>query len=112
MKKLLISLMFLALPCFAHDRTKDECNEAAEMIGHFADARDSGKVTKEQAIDQYNASIAQVIAVPPKMRWFIEDQDDVDVLGRGIEGVFDQPDKTPKELSDAFKHVCLKETEL
>lgn len=102
------AVVLMPLPAHAHDRTNDECNEAADMIGHFADARDAHKVDKAGAIKQYNDSVEAVSAAPPAARWFIEDQEDVDVLGRGIESVFDHPDMTRDDLKAQFKAACLR----
>lgn len=97
----------------AHGRSDHECTEAAEMIGHFADARDahsldeSKGVGKEEALSQYDAGWEVVKTFPPELRWFLEDDDDNNLLRAGVEKVFDHPELTPEMLNTEFKAGCI-----
>lgn len=105
MRFVLVLLLF-AFPCLAHDRTNDECREAADMVMHFAQARDTKSVDKPTAMQQYDDSVKMVSVYPPAQRWFVEDDEDVALLRGAIGQVFDNPDQSPEALATIFRAVC------
>jgi hypothetical protein len=100
-------LFAISVFSFAHDRTNDECTEAAEMVMHFAESRDSGAVDKAGATQQYDDSIKAVSGYPPEQRWFVQDDDDVGLLRAAILDVFDRASMSPVQLQTEFKTSCI-----
>lgn len=90
----------------AHERTQDECREAADMVMHFAQARDSKSVDKETALQQFDGAVQAVSGVAAEQRWFVEDDEDVALLRGAVVQVFDNPDQSPEALATLFRAVC------
>lgn len=101
-----IVLLLFAAPCFAHERTSDECREAADMVMHFAQARDAKALDKATALQQFDDAVQAVSGFPPEQRWFIEDDEDVALLRGAVVQVFDNPDQPPEALGTLFRSVC------
>lgn len=92
------------MPLAAHDLTVDECMEAGEFIMHAAMSRDAG-TTREEFVGRMREDLFVILAYPPELRWFVQDQADEELLVSHAEGVFDQP-VTPEAHESDFLRAC------
>lgn len=93
-----------AMPLSAHDLTVGECVEAGEFIMHAAMSRDAG-TTREEFVGKMREDLFVILAYPPELRWFVQDESDEALLVAHAERVFDQP-VTPESHESQFLQAC------
>lgn len=93
-----------AMPLAAHDLTVGECVEAGEFIMHAAMSRDAG-TTREEFVGKMREDLFVILAYPPELRWFVQDESDEELLVTHAERVFDEP-VTPESHESAFLQAC------
>lgn len=93
-----------AMPLAAHDLTVDECVEAGQFIMHAAMSRDAG-TTREEFVGKMREDLFVILAYPPELRWFVQDEADEELLVAHAERVFDQP-VTPESHESDFLQAC------
>lgn len=104
MRALLFLLLFcLSGACYSSKHLTEECNEAAEMIGHAAESRDTGKTTKEDYLGQMILDLQLIKVFPAETRWFAHDQVDEALLIKHAADVFDKPKKPVEHQVDFLK---------
>ena len=105
-KHLTLAVVFGGLPyvAAAHDLTLDECLEGSDFIMHAAMSRENG-MTREAFLDRMESDIHLIQAFPPELRWFVQDQDDAELLTSAARLVFDSP-REPQSHQSEFLAVC------
>ena len=88
----------------AHDLTLDECLEGSDFIMHAAMSRENG-MTREAFLDRMASDIHLIQAFPPELRWFVQDQDDEELLTSAARLVFDSP-REPQSHQSEFLAAC------
>ena len=105
-KHLTLVAVLGGLPCVvaAHDLTLDECLEGSDFIMHAAMSRENG-MTREAFLDRMESDIHLIQAFPPELRWFVQDQDDAELLTSAARLVFDSP-REPQSHQSEFLAAC------
>ena len=105
-KQLTLAAVLCGLPYVApaHDLTLDECLEGSDFIMHAAMSRENG-MTREAFLDRMESDIHLIQAFPPELRWFVQDQDDADLLTSAARLVFDSP-REPQSHQSEFLAAC------
>ena len=105
-KQLTLAAVFGGLPyvAAAHDLTLDECLEGSEFIMHAAMSRENG-MTREAFLDRMESDIHMIQAFPPELRWFVQDEDDAELLTSAARLVFDAP-REPQSHQSEFLAAC------
>jgi hypothetical protein len=88
----------------AHDLTLDECIEGSDFIMHAAMSRDYG-VTREVFLERMRTDLQAIQQFPPQLRWFVQDNDDEQLLVQAAETVFDTP-REPATHQSEFLTTC------
>jgi hypothetical protein len=88
------------------DLTADlqECFEGGDFIAHAAQARNKG-MTRAAFLDRLVADVHLIQAFPPELRWFVQDQDDEELLTSAARLVFDSP-REPQSHQSEFLAAC------
>src|SRR5476649_1653995 len=91
-KRLILATVLGGAVCAAaaHDLTLRECIEGGDFIKNAAMSRDNG-VTREAFLERLESDLLVIRAYPPHLRWFVQDQDDEDLLVQATRTVFDSP---------------------
>jgi hypothetical protein len=105
-KRLTLAALFCWLPDVApaHDLTLDECLEGSDFILHAAMSRENG-ITREAFLERMESDIHAIQAFPPELRWFVQDQEDEDLLTAAARVVFDSPREAQRHRSE-FLAAC------
>jgi len=105
-KQLALAAAFGGLPyvAAAHELTLDECLEGSDFIMHAAMSRENG-MTREAFLDRMESDIHLIQAFPPELRWFVQDQDDAELLTSAARLVFDSP-REPQSHQSEFLAAC------
>lgn len=100
-------LMLAALPalCAAREPSVNECVEGSDFIRNAALARDSG-VSEDSFLARIHEDIAVIQALPPKLRWFVQDEEDAALLISAATDVFRKPKDANAHQRD-FLTACL-----
>jgi hypothetical protein len=100
-------LILLAFPLLAtaHSLSKEECGEGADYIRHAALSRDAG-MTEAQFLEVFDNDLVLLMAIPPSLRWFVQDDDDTEFLRAALLDVYRNP-KTPDQHAINFANACL-----
>jgi hypothetical protein len=102
---ILIGLVLIPEVCAARSPSMDECREAGDFIRNAAMARDGG-MSEEAFLNRLKEDIEMIQAFPPSLRWFVQDDDDAQLLLSFAEKVFQQPDLPAAHQSD-FLRACI-----
>ncbi|MFO1322166.1 MAG: hypothetical protein U1F52_21375 [Burkholderiales bacterium] len=96
----------LALACAAqaHDLTVQECHEGSDFIRNAALSREAG-IARAEFIDRMRSDIDLIQSYPPELRWFVQDDDDEQLLLGAAQKVFDTPD-APERHRAEFLASC------
>jgi len=105
-QRLTLAAAFCGLPlvAMAHDLTLDECLEGSDFIMHAAMSRENG-ITREAFLERMESDIHLIQAFPPELRWFVQDEDDADLLTSAARLVFDSP-REPHSHQSEFLAAC------
>lgn len=91
-------------PVQAHPRSVQECAEGRDFIVHATQSRDAG-VDGPTFLDHFEDDLKVALGLPPSMRWFVQDQDDIDLLRAGAHAVFELG-LSADENGTAFMQAC------
>ena len=105
-KQLTLAAVLGGLPyvAAAHDLTLDECREGSDFIMHAAMSRENG-MTREAFLGRMESDIQAIQQFPPELRWFVQDQDDEELLTSAARLVFDSP-REPESHQSEFLAAC------
>lgn len=102
----LFALSLLPAISGAHPHSAAECAEGGDFIGNAARARDNG-VSEADFIGRIQDDIEAIQALPPQVRWFVEDDEDAQFLLAAATDVFRNPKETHAHRADFIK-ACLR----
>ena len=94
----------IACAAAAHDLTLAECAEGGDFIMHAAMSRENG-MTREAFLERMESDIRMIQAFPPHLRWFVQDEDDEELLTSAARLVFDSP-REPESHQSEFLAAC------
>jgi len=94
----------LSCAAAAHDLTLAECVEGGDFIMHAAMSRENG-MTREAFLERMRSDIRMIQAFPPELRWFVQDEDDEQLLTWAARLVFDAP-REPESHQSEFLAAC------
>ena len=105
-KQLTLAAVLGGLPYVvaAHDLTLDECREGSDFIMHAAMSRENG-MTREAFLERMESDIRMIQAFPPQLRWFVQDEEDEQLLTWAARLVFDSP-REPESHQSEFLAAC------
>ena len=105
-KQLALAAAIGGLSCkaAAHDLTLAECAEGGDFIMHAAMSRENG-MTREAFLERMESDIRLIQAFPPHLRWFVQDEDDEELLTSAARLVFDSP-REPESHQSEFLAAC------
>src|SRR5215467_10407943 len=105
-KQLVLAAAIGGLSCaaVAHELTLAECAEGSDFIMHAAMSRENG-MTREAFLERMESDIRLIQAFPPHLRWFVQDEDDEELLTSAARLVFDSP-REPESHQSEFLAVC------
>src|SRR5262252_1432328 len=105
-KQLVLAAAIGGLSCAAaaHDLTLTECAEGGDFIMHAAMSRENG-MTREAFLERMESDIRMIQAFPPQLRWFVQDEDDEELLTWAARLVFDSP-REPESHQSEFLAAC------
>ena len=105
-KQLALAAVLGGLSCTvaAHDLTLNECLEGGDFIMHAAMSRENGMM-REAFLERMESDIRLIQAFPPELRWFVQDQDDEELLTSAARLVFDAP-REPESHQSEFLAAC------
>ncbi len=105
-KQLTLAAVMGGLSCAAaaHDLTLAECTEGGDFIMHAAMSRENG-MTREAFLERMESDIRLIQAFPPQLRWFVQDEDDEQLLTWAARLVFDSP-REPESHQSEFLAAC------
>lgn len=101
----LLVLLLLPLLASAHSLSREECSEGSDYIRNAALSRDGG-MAESQFLDVFEHDLVLLMAIPPSLRWFVQDDDDADFLRAALLDVYRNP-KTPQQHAEHFAQACL-----
>ena len=106
-----------ALLCFglnsysmAHALSPDECVEGGDFIRNAALSRDNG-MDGTTFVTKMLADLVAIRSFPPAIRWFVQDQQDEDLLVKAAVAVFENP-LDPETHRHGFLGSCVAMTTL
>jgi hypothetical protein len=94
--------LFRAAP--AHELTLDECREGGDFIMHAAMSRENG-ISRDAFLERMESDIRAIQQFPPQLRWFVQDQEDEELLTHAARLVFDSP-REPESHQLEFLAAC------
>src|SRR5262245_20389256 len=105
-KQLVLAAAIGGLSCatVAHELTLAECAEGSDFIMHAAMSRQNG-MTREAFLERMESDIRLIQAFPPHLRWFVQDEDDEELLTSAARLVFDSP-REPESHQSEFLAAC------
>ena len=89
----------------AHDLTLNECIEGSDFIMHAAMSRDYG-IKREVFLQHMQTDLEAIQQFPPQLRWFVQDNDDEQLLVQAAQTVFDDP-REPASHQSEFLTTCV-----
>ena len=100
-----LALAMAPLLCAARQPSANECIEGSDFIRNAALARDGG-MSESTFIRRIHEDIAAIQALPPQLRWFVQDEDDAALLIAAATDVFRHPKDAEAHRADFLK-LCL-----
>jgi len=100
-----IALGAVSAPLWSHDLTLNECMEGSDFIRNAALSRDYG-ITREEFLERMRSDILAIQSFPRELRWFVQDEQDEELLIAHAERVFDEP-RPPESHQSEFLEVCV-----
>lgn len=99
-------LILLAFPLMAsaHSLSKEECSEGSDYIRNAALSRDGG-MSETAFLDVFEHDLVLLMAIPPSLRWFVQDADDADFMRAALLDVYRAP-KAPDQHAEHFLQAC------
>ena len=88
----------------AHELTRTECVEGSDFIRHAAMSRENG-MTREDFLERMQSDIRAIQAFPAQLRWFVQDEEDEELLTSAARLVFDVPQNPETHQAD-FLAAC------
>lgn len=107
LKSHLCQLLFLlAFPLMAnaHTLSTEECSEGSDYIRNAALSRDGG-MSEAKFFEVFDHDLVLLMAIPPSLRWFVQDDDDADFLRAALLDVYRNP-KMPQQHAENFAVAC------
>ena len=106
------ALLCLGLNSHATARTlsPQECSEGGDFIRNAALARDNG-MDGTTFVTKLLADLVTIRSFPPSIRWFVQDQQDEDLLVKATVAVFENP-LDPEAHRRGFLGNCIAMTTL
>ena len=102
---LLAACMFYPHPAVAHALSTQECSEGADYIRNAALSRDGG-MSEIAFMEVFDNDLVMLMAIPPTLRWFVQDDEDAEFLRSALHEVFRKP-RDPETHAEIFAEVCL-----
>ncbi len=104
---ILLAALMLSPPqsVSAHALSTQECSEGADYIRNAALSRDGG-MSEIAFMEVFDNDLTMLMAIPPTLRWFVQDDDDADFLRSALHEVFRKP-RDPQSHAEVFAEVCL-----
>lgn len=105
-KQMTLAALFVGVPCVcaSHELTLEECLEGSDFIMHAAMSRENG-MTREAFLERMENDIHAIQAFPAELRWFVQDDDDAELLTSAARLVFDAP-RDPQRHQSEFLATC------
>lgn len=104
----LLFLLALPLMATAHTLSIEECSEGSDYIRNAAMSRDSG-LTEAKFFEVFDHDLVLLMAVPPSLRWFVQDDDDAEFLRGALLDIYRNP-QPPQLHADRFAEACFVRT--
>lgn len=101
----LLILLFFPLIASAHALSTEECSEGSDYIRNAALSRDGG-MSEAKFLEVFDHDLVLLMAIPPTLRWFVQDDDDADFLRAALLDVYRNP-KSPQQHAEYFAEACL-----
>jgi hypothetical protein len=89
----------------AHPRSDQECREAREFIENAAMSRDNG-MDGMTFVSKLLADFMAIRSFPAELRWFVQDQQDEELLLAAVSDVFERPGE-PHTHGRSFLERCV-----
>lgn len=102
---LLAAVLVCPHPASAHALTQQECSEGSDYIRNAALSRDGG-MSEIAFMEVFDNDMVMLMAIPPTLRWFVQDDDDEDFLRSALHEVFRKP-RDPESHAQTFAEMCL-----
>ena len=102
---LLAAVSFCPSPASAHALSKQECSEGSDYIRNAALSRDGG-MSEISFMEVFDNDLVMLMAIPPTLRWFVQDDEDAEFLRSALHEVFRTP-RDPDTHAENFAEVCL-----
>lgn len=100
----LLFLLAFPLMATAHTLSIEECSEGSDYIRNAALSRDAG-MSEAKFFEVFDHDLVLLMAIPPSLRWFVQDDDDAEFLRAAILDVYHHP-KTPQQHAENFAVAC------
>ena len=91
-------------PALALTVLPSDCVEASTFIEDAARSRDNG-ITSEVFLAHFDDDLELIKSLPPASRWFVQDDDDAELLRSAVVEVFNAR-RQPDEEGRAFLNRC------
>ncbi|WP_147376726.1 hypothetical protein [Noviherbaspirillum saxi] len=104
-RAVLAPLLLLPALCVAHAPSSQECSEGADFIRNAALARDHG-MSEHQFMQRIHDDLELIKSFPPELRWFVQDEEDAQLLVSAASAVFQQPKEAAAHHAD-FLRTCI-----
>jgi hypothetical protein len=102
---LLAAILYNPFPAAAHALSTQECSEGADYIRNAALSRDGG-MSEIAFMEVFDNDLVMLMAIPPTLRWFVQDDEDAEFLRSALHEVFRKPQR-PETHAETFAEVCL-----
>ncbi len=102
---LLAAVVFCPSPAGAHALSIQECAEGSDYIRNAALSRDGG-MSEHAFMEVFDTDLVMLMAIPPTLRWFVQDDEDAEFLRAALHEVFRRP-RDPETHAQTFAEVCL-----
>ena len=102
---LLATIMICPHSASAHALSTRECSEGADYIRNAALSRDGG-MSEIAFMEVFDNDLVMLMAIPPALRWFVQDDEDAEFLRSALHEVFRKP-HDPDTHAETFAEVCL-----
>lgn len=99
-------LLLLAFPLMAnaHSLSLEECSEGSDYIRNAALSRDGG-MSEAKFFEVFDHDLVLLMAIPPSLRWFVQDDADAEFLRAALLDVYHNP-KLPQQHAENFSVAC------
>lgn len=105
----LLFLWTLPMLATAHTLSIEECSEGSDYIRNAALSRDGG-ISEAKFFEVFDHDLVLLMAIPPALRWFVQDDDDAEFLRAALLDVYHSP-KLPQLHAENFAAACAARTE-